>query len=74
MNAFGRFKLGMTAQRAEASFQPFFHGMLEMEVKAPAFRNPTPEVRERFLKILFKCCRVRMGRSCGASSPRRSGC
>ncbi len=50
VNAFGRLKPGVTAERAQASLQPFFHGMLEMEVKEAAFRNATPQVKERFLK------------------------
>ena len=54
VNAFGRLKPGVTKEKAEASLQPFFHSMLEMEVREPAFRNAPPGVRERFLKNVIR--------------------
>ncbi len=63
VNAFGRLKPGITAARAEVSLQPFFHGMLEMEVKQEAFRNATAQVRERFLKNVIEALPGSQGRS-----------
>lgn len=63
VNAFGRLKPGVTAQQAKASLQPFFHSMLEMEVKEAAFRNASPEVRERFLKNVIDVLPGSQGRS-----------
>jgi predicted permease len=53
VNVFGRLKPGVSATQAKASLQPFFHGMLEMEVKEAAFNNASQEVRERFLKNII---------------------
>ena len=63
VNAFGRLKPGVTAQQAEASIQPFFHGMLEMEVKEADFRNASAQVRERFLKNVIVALPGSQGRS-----------
>ncbi len=63
VNAFGRLKPGVTAQQAKASLQPFFHGMLEMEVKQAAFNNASAEVRERFLKNIIDVLPGSQGRS-----------
>jgi len=63
VNAFGRLKPGVTAQMAEASLQPFFHGILEMEVKEAAFRNASAEVREKFLKNVILALPGSQGRS-----------
>jgi predicted permease len=54
VNAFGRLKSGVTPRQAEASLQPFFHSMLEMEVREPAFRNAEASVRARFLKNIIR--------------------
>src|SRR5256885_271054 len=37
VNVFGRMKPGVREDAALAAFQPFFHGLLEQEVLAPAF-------------------------------------
>ena len=63
VNAFGRLKPGVTMQQAKASLQPFFHGMLEMEVKEAAFRNASAQVRERFLKNIIETLPGSQGRS-----------
>jgi predicted permease len=63
VNAFGRLKPGVTEQQAKASLQPFFHGMLEMEVKQAAFNNASAEVRERFLKNIIDVLPGSQGRS-----------
>jgi putative ABC transport system permease protein len=63
LNGFGRLKPGVTAQQAQASLQPFFHSMLEMEVKEAAFHNASPEVREKFLKSIIQVLPGSQGRS-----------
>ncbi len=37
VNVFGRLKPGVSREQAQASLQPYFHCMLEMEVKQAAF-------------------------------------
>jgi predicted permease len=63
VHAYGRLKPGVTRQQAEASLQPFFHGMLEMEVKEAAFNNASAEVRKRFLKSVIEVRTGSQGRS-----------
>ncbi len=63
VNAFGRLKPAITQQQAKASLQPFFHGMLEMEVKQTAFNNASAEVREKFLKNIIDVLPGSQGRS-----------
>src|SRR5216683_5525771 len=63
VNAFGRLKPGVTAQKAKASLQPFFHSMLEMEVKEPGFRNASAYTREQFLKNIIDVLPGSQGRS-----------
>jgi predicted permease len=63
VNAFGRLKPGVTKQQAKTSLQPFFHGMLEMEVKQAAFNNASAEVREKFLKNIIDVLPGSQGRS-----------
>jgi hypothetical protein len=63
VNVFARLKPGVTKEKAEASLQPFFHGILEMEVKEAAFRNATTEVRQRFLKNIIQVLPGSQGRS-----------
>jgi predicted permease len=53
----------VTAEQAQASIQPFFHSMLEMEVKEAAFRNASAQVRERFLKNIIVALPGSQGRS-----------
>jgi predicted permease len=50
VNAFGRLKPGVSRAQAQASLEPYFHSMLEMEVKEAAFNNASAEVRARFLR------------------------
>ena len=50
VNVFGRLKPGVSQQQAQASLQPFFHGILQMEVKEAAFNKAAAEVRTRFLQ------------------------
>ena len=63
VNAFGRLKPGVTPVQAEASLQPFFKGVLEMEVKEAAFKNASPETREAFLRNVLQVLPGGQGRS-----------
>jgi len=63
VNAFGRLKPGVSPTQAKASLQPFFHGMLEMEVKQEAFNNASTEVRQRFLQNIVDVLPGSQGRS-----------
>ncbi len=63
VNAFGRLKPGVTVTQAQAGLQPFFHGMLEMEVKEAAFRNASAHDRERFLQNVIEVLPGSQGRS-----------
>ena len=63
VNAFGRLRPGVSREQAQASLQPFFKGMLEMEVKEAAFRNASVEAREAFLKNVLEVLPGGQGRS-----------
>ncbi|HWY48346.1 MAG TPA: ABC transporter permease [Bryobacteraceae bacterium] len=51
VNVFGRMKPGVTEQQAKAALQPFFHQMLELEVREKDFAQTAPETRQRFLTM-----------------------
>lgn len=63
VNAFGRLKPGVTAVQAQAALQPFFHSILEMEVKEPAFNHASSYTREQFLKNIINVLPGSQGRS-----------
>ncbi len=63
VNAYGRLYPGVTRQQAQASLQPFMHGMLEMEIKEPAFRNASNYARQQFLKCWMELLPGGQGRS-----------
>ena len=63
VNAFGRLKPGVTPEQAQAALQPFFHGILEMEVREPAFRNASEYTRQQFLKNVIQVLPGSQGRS-----------
>ena len=46
VNAFGRLKPGVSRAQAEASLQPYFKSVLEMEVEQAEFSRATAEDRE----------------------------
>jgi len=54
VQAFGRLKPGVSRIQAQAALQPYFHDMLEMEVKQAAFNNASAEVRARFLQNVIQ--------------------
>jgi len=51
VNTYGRMKPGVTVAQAQASLQPFFHQMLEMEVQDKMFARAAPEVKQAFLNM-----------------------
>ena len=62
-NVFARLKPGVTSEQALAVLQPFFHGLLEQEVKEAAFSRTTPFMREQFLKGTMSLLPAAQGRS-----------
>ena len=48
--AFGRLKSGIDAPQAQRSLQPVLHGILEMEVQQPDFRQFSTDDRREFLR------------------------
>jgi predicted permease len=54
VNVFGRLRPGVSRQQAQASLQPYFHGVLEMEVKEAAFNKASAEVRARFVQNVIE--------------------
>jgi len=63
VNVFGRLKPGVTRQQAQASLQPYFHSVLEMEVKEAAFNKASAEVRARFLQNVIQALPGGQGQS-----------
>ena len=51
---FGRLKPGVSREQAQASLQPFFHSILDMEEKEAAFNKASNEVRARFLQNVIQ--------------------
>ena len=49
VQVFGRLKEGMTAEQAQARLQPYFHSILEMEVKETAFATASAYTKSQFL-------------------------
>jgi len=63
VNVFGRLKPNVTQDQALAVLQPFFHGLLEEEVKQAAFSRTTPYTRQTFLKGTMSLLPAAQGRS-----------
>ena len=63
VTAFGRLKPGFTVEQAKASIQPYFHQLLNMEVKQKAFANASPEMKGAFLKMSMDILPASKGRS-----------
>jgi predicted permease len=63
LNVFGRLKPGVSEARAQASLQPFFHSVLEMEVKEAAFNDASESTRQKFLKSVLLVLPGGQGRS-----------
>jgi predicted permease len=63
VNVFARRKPDVGIDRVKAALQPFFHSLLEEEVRQPAFRNASAEMRDRFLKGQLDLLPAAQGRS-----------
>jgi putative ABC transport system permease protein len=63
VNVFARLQPGISQDAALATLQPFFHGLLEQEVLAPAFSGATAYAREQFLKGTMSLLPAAQGRS-----------
>ena len=63
VTAFGRLKPGVPIQRAKASLQPFFHQILQMEVKQKEFAKASPYMKQEFLKMSMDVLPASKGRS-----------
>ncbi len=50
LQVFARLRPGVTPRQAQASLQPLFHSMLELELRSKGFENATPTVKQQFLK------------------------
>jgi predicted permease len=50
VQVFGRLKPGVTAEQAQARLQPYFHSIIEMEVKEPAFAKASAYTKSQFLR------------------------
>ncbi len=63
VTAFGRLKPGVTIKEAKASIQPFFHQILEMEVRQKEFAKASPYMKQAFLKMSMDVLPASRGRS-----------
>jgi predicted permease len=63
VTAFGRLKPGVDVKQAQASLQPFFHQILQMEVKEKAFAKASPYMKQAFLKMSMNVLPAANGRS-----------
>jgi len=63
VTAFGRLKPGIDLKTAKISIQPYFHQLLEMEVKQAAFAKAAPEMKQSFLRMSMDILPAAKGRS-----------
>ncbi len=63
VNVFGRLRTGVSLTQAKAALQPFYHGMLESEVRESAFNKASSYTREQFLKSWIDVLPASQGRS-----------
>src|SRR6185437_4206920 len=63
VTAFGRLKPGISVRQAKASIQPFFHQILQMEVKQKAFAKASPYMKRQFLRMSMDVLPASKGRS-----------
>ncbi|MGH9612627.1 MAG: ABC transporter permease, partial [Bryobacteraceae bacterium] len=63
VNVFGRLKPGITPKQAQAALQPYFHQLLNMEVREAAFRRASPYVKQEFLKATLEVLPGSQGRT-----------
>ena len=63
VNVFGRLKPGIAPKQAQAALQPYFHQLLDMEVREAAFRRASPFVKQHFLKSTLEVLPGSQGRT-----------
>src|SRR5438477_12755312 len=63
VNVFARMKPGVTVEQVKAAVQPYFHQLLEAEVREPAFSRTSAYTREQFLKGQVDLLSAAQGRS-----------
>jgi predicted permease len=63
VTAFGRLKPGINIKQAKAGLQPFFHQILQMEVKQKEFAKASPYMKQAFLKMSMDVLPAAKGRS-----------
>jgi predicted permease len=63
VTTFGRLKPGITPERAKAALQPYFHSMLEMEVREPAFAKASALTKQNFLRMWIEVMPGSRGKS-----------
>jgi predicted permease len=63
VTVFGRMKPGVSLPEAKASLQPFFHQILQMEVKQKEFAKASPYMKQQFLKMSMDVLPASKGRS-----------
>jgi predicted permease len=63
VTAFGRLKPGISVSEAKASIQPFFHQLLQMEVKEKDFAKASPYMKQEFLRMSMDVVPASRGRS-----------
>jgi len=63
VTVFGRMKPGVDIKHAKASLQPYFHQLLEMEVKLKEFAKASPYMKQTFLKMSIDVLPAAKGRS-----------
>src|SRR5260370_15860264 len=63
VNVFGRLKTGVNLTQAKSALQPFYHGILEGEVRESAFNKASSYTREQFLKSWMDVLPASQGRS-----------
>ncbi|HLW75759.1 MAG TPA: ABC transporter permease, partial [Bryobacteraceae bacterium] len=51
VTAYGRLKPGVSVEQAKAALQPYFHSLLEMEVRLDGFSRAAPETKADFLRM-----------------------
>ena len=63
VHAYARLKPGVTREQAKASLQPFFHGILEMEVQQKEFAQTAPDTKKSFLTMWIEVLPAAKGES-----------
>ena len=63
VRVFGRMKPGVTLETAQVALQPYFHSLLQQEVKEPGFARAAQSARDRYLQNQIQVLDASRGRS-----------